>query len=57
MRSYRSEPTLAEVLSDPIVKALMAADKVAPEELERSLRRIAGSIESRHGHGVRRGCC
>jgi hypothetical protein len=56
MRSYRSDPTLAEVLSDPIVKALMAADKVAPEELQHSLRRIAGSIGSRHGRGVRRGC-
>jgi len=33
MRWCLSEPTIAEMLSDPVIKALMAADRVAPEEL------------------------
>jgi len=35
------EPTIAEVLSDSIVKAVMSADGVDPEMLERELRSIA----------------
>ena len=34
MRWCHSEPTIAELLSDPIVRALMAADRIAPEALE-----------------------
>jgi hypothetical protein len=35
------ELTLKDVLSDSIVKAVMAADGVDPQELEASLREIA----------------
>jgi hypothetical protein len=47
MHWCRSEPTIAEMLSDPIVKALMAADRVAPEELEKSLSKIAARLDHR----------
>ena len=42
MRDYR-EPSLEEMLTDPIVRALMEADGVDPEEVEALLRSIAGS--------------
>jgi hypothetical protein len=45
MRCCHSEPTIAELLSDPIVAALMAADRIAPEEVQANLTRIAGTIE------------
>ena len=37
MRDYR-EPSLEEMLADPIVRALMEADGVDPEEVEALLR-------------------
>jgi hypothetical protein len=40
--SYR-EPTLEEMLSDPIVGALMKADGVDPTELEATLRQMAAA--------------
>jgi hypothetical protein len=36
-----SELTLKEVLSDSIVRAVMAADGVDPQELEASLKEVA----------------
>jgi len=53
---FHSEPTIAEMLSDPIVRALMAADRIAPEELRANLTKIAGTLEPRH-HEVRRRRC
>jgi len=50
-----SEPTIAELLSDPIVRALMAADRVAPEELQASLTKIAGTLEPQHREVQHRG--
>jgi len=47
MHWCHSEPSLAEMLSDPIVTALMAADRIAPEDLRASLMEIAGAIELR----------
>jgi hypothetical protein len=47
MHSCRSEPTISEMLSDPIVTALMAADRVVAEELRKNLTEIAGTIELR----------
>ncbi len=41
MRDYR-EPSLEEMLADPIVHALMEADGVDPEEVEALLRSTAG---------------
>jgi hypothetical protein len=36
-----SEPSLAETLSDPMVRALMAADAVDPDALDTLLREVA----------------
>jgi hypothetical protein len=41
MSWYFREPTLSEILSDSIVKALMNADGVNPIALEAMLRQIA----------------
>jgi hypothetical protein len=37
----RSEPTLAEILSDPITLAVMQADAVDPAQLAAVLRKVA----------------
>jgi hypothetical protein len=42
-----SEPTLAEVLSDPLVMEVMASDGVDPIELEAALADLAGNIRRR----------
>jgi hypothetical protein len=42
-----SEPTLAEVLSDPLVQEVMASDGVDPTELEAALADLAGNIRRR----------
>jgi len=48
-----SEPTLSEMLSDPIIAAVMAADRVAPEELIATLHKIGPTTagESRDAAG------
>jgi hypothetical protein len=56
MHWFHSEPTIAEMLSDPIVRALMAADRVAPEELQANLTKIAGTLEPRHPIVSQRDC-
>jgi hypothetical protein len=56
MRWFHSEPTIAEMLSDPIVRALMAADRIAPEELRANLTKIAGTLEPRHHEVPQRRC-
>jgi hypothetical protein len=42
---YQREPTIAELLSDSLVKVVMRADGVDPEMLERDLRSMAQMIE------------
>jgi hypothetical protein len=42
-----AEPTLDEVLSDPMVMEVMASDGVDPAELETALVAIAGDIRQR----------
>jgi hypothetical protein len=49
---WRSEPTTEEILADPIVRALMQADKVDPEALEEMLRFVATKL--RDGTGAPR---
>jgi hypothetical protein len=41
MTSYFRDPTLAELLSDPMTRAVMRADGVNPQELEASFRDLA----------------
>jgi hypothetical protein len=40
MMSWHREPTLKEILADPITKAVMKADSVDLQELEDLLRRL-----------------
>jgi hypothetical protein len=42
-----SEPTLAEVLSDPLVMEVMASDGVDPTQLGAALADLAGNIRRR----------
>jgi hypothetical protein len=44
---WRQEPTLAEMLSDSIVQAVMEADAVDPRALEASLRVLARRLKER----------
>jgi hypothetical protein len=41
MRWCRREPTLKEILSDSIIRAMMDADGVDPDELEAMLTHLA----------------
>jgi hypothetical protein len=45
--SRRHEPTLKELLTEPITRALMDADDVDPEELVEMLRRTTAALRSR----------
>jgi hypothetical protein len=47
MRSASEELTLQSVLSDPLIRTLMAADNVDPVGLESMLRRIAEEVAPR----------
>jgi hypothetical protein len=42
---YGREPTITEILSDSIVKAMMRADGVDPKMLERDLRIMALTVQ------------
>jgi hypothetical protein len=44
MHLRHREPTIPEILSDPIVKAVMAADGVDPKVLRSQLRSIARDL-------------
>jgi hypothetical protein len=45
----RTEPTLAELFSDPITHALMTADRVEYGELEKLLRAKRAQLDLRRG--------
>ena len=47
MTGCTEEPTLAEVLADPLILAVMAADRVDAEDLKSALTAAAGWIASR----------
>ena len=46
MRWYDRDPTLQEILSDPIFVDLMQADKVDPYELQTMLKEVAAVSRS-----------
>jgi hypothetical protein len=46
MRWYHRDPTLEEILSDPIFVDLMQADNVDPYELEAMLKEVAAVSRS-----------
>jgi hypothetical protein len=45
------ELTIEEMLSDPIVKAVMRADRVDPAKLTAMLNRTASALQTRTGFG------
>jgi hypothetical protein len=49
MNWYRREPRLEDMLSDPIVVALMDADGVDPHELEAMLRDVGRTLGANRG--------
>jgi hypothetical protein len=44
MRTSRQELTLSSAMSDPLIRTLMAADKVDPSQLQSMLAGIAGRL-------------
>jgi hypothetical protein len=57
MGSACQELTLHSALSDPLIRAVMAADHVDPVKLEAMLRRIAEQIAPRQSPRVEADCC
>jgi hypothetical protein len=51
MRWYHREPTLEDILSDSIVRDVMEADGVDPQELATMLREIAGYLHAAQRSG------
>ena len=47
MNSRHGEPTLEEMLSDPIIRAVMEADGIDPQELAATLRQIGRMLARR----------
>ena len=45
MRHQRQELTLKNALSDPLVRTVMAADRVDPRELRATLNEIVASLD------------
>ncbi len=52
MISHIAEVSLSEALSDPIVRSLMAADRVDPTELEACLDKLATKLKRRRANGA-----
>jgi hypothetical protein len=44
MTRFHTDPTLNELLGDPVTKAIMKADRVDPQKLEATLRSLAREI-------------
>ena len=53
MRWYHREPTLDDILSDSIVRDVMRADGVDPQELAAMLREMADCLNAAQRSGVR----
>jgi hypothetical protein len=49
MTKFHDNPTLDELLGDPITQAIMQADRVDPPKLEAMLRSLAREIAGRSG--------
>jgi hypothetical protein len=50
MTWFHREPTLSEILADPITKAVMKADSVDLHELEALLRKLAARSHAARTH-------
>lgn len=51
------EPGLSTLLSDPVIRAVMAADHVDPRKLEVELSRLGGQIRERGEKYRTHSCC
>ena len=49
MHRHHREPTLEEMLSDPIIRAVMDADRVDPRELKAMLKDIGRALGAARG--------
>ena len=47
MRTHRQDASLAETLADPLIRAVMAADRVDLEELHTMLNGIVATLSRR----------
>ena len=47
MQRCRREPTLNEALADPLVRTIMAADGVDPQDLQKNLDALAEKLRER----------
>jgi hypothetical protein len=56
VRTSRQELTLSSALSDPLVRTLMAADKVDPVQLQSMLSGIAGRLTPGKSPAGEAGC-
>jgi hypothetical protein len=56
MRWYDRDPTLEEILSDPIFVALMKADDIDPHELRAMLTQVAAVSRSAREADSRKPC-
>ena len=56
MTTSRYDLTLDELLSDPVTRAVMKADRVDPSELETMLRALAPRFERAAGPSIRDLC-
>ena len=57
MNWYHREPTLDEILSDCIVRAVMKADGIEPEELAATLRQAGRKLVRRARRAARSADC
>jgi hypothetical protein len=55
MNCYR-EPGLSALLSDPVIRAVMAADRVDPRKLEAELSSLGGQLRERNERRTH-SCC
>ena len=53
MRWCQREPTLKEMLSDSVIRDVMEADGVDPQELAAMLREMAGHLNAAQRSGAR----
>ena len=57
LRCYDKSMTLPEILSDPLIQAVMLADGVNPGRLAADLRRVALALPRQPSPDPHAGCC
>jgi hypothetical protein len=57
MNTCYREPGLNALLSDPMIRAVMAADRVDPRKLEAELSSLGGQLRERNERRRTHSCC